>query len=155
MDIYDVVSIFAEKTFTNYIEPDWEDEFGEMEREISENLLPHGTPEEQEQVAMKMLSDFRKAKLQPLPKNIWDQLQNTDSNSIPLSGFDQAKAIADGYGRSIDTIVSLIKSNSELPPPQILRRPNGQYTLIGGNTRLMAFRALGIIPKVLMVDWSE
>lgn len=159
MTTQEVVYIFSEignvVEFTNYIEPDWDDELGEIQREVQENLLPRGTLKEQKQVASKMLSDFRKAKLQPLSVSIWDQLHNTDSNTIDIGDFSKAKTIADGYGRSIDTIVSLIKTNSELPPPQIFRRPNGQYTLIGGNTRLMAFRALGIQPKVLFVDWSK
>ena len=157
LSMTEVLRIYSEtsSTYTNYTQPNWEDEFGEMEREVSENLLPQGTPEEQKQVALRMLSDFKNVPPQPLPDNIWSQLQNTDSYSIPVGGFDQAKALADEYERDIGAIISMIQSNAPLPPPQILRRPDGQYTLIGGNTRLMAFRALGIQPKVLVVDWAK
>lgn len=83
MTTQEVISIFSSNS---YAQPNWEEEFGEMEREVNETLLPQGTAEDQSQIAVKMLSDFKKASLQPLSESIWSQLQNTDSYSIPVGG---------------------------------------------------------------------
>ena len=102
-----------------------------------------------------MILDFKKAKPEDLDDRIWHKLENTDSNSIKSGDLNSAKKLAKKYNKNIGSILSAIDKQEEIPTPMILKKPDGSYTLVGGNTRLMALRAKGIKPKVLIVDYSN
>ena len=48
-----------------------------------------------------------------------------------------------------------MKYGTSMPAPIVMKGDEDWYYLIGGNTRLMAARALGIRPKILLVDVSN
>jgi hypothetical protein len=113
------------------------DEMGELERTAKD-----------ENISLSYIVDaFEDAELVPLNDAVWSQLENTDSYDIV--GPNQAAAYAEDYGKDWKPIVKAIKNGEELPPPLVLNIDD-RYILVGGNTRLMFYKALGVTPKVLM-----
>lgn len=113
------------------------DEMGELERTAKE-----------EHIDLSHIVDaFEDAELVPLNDAVWSQLENTDSYEIV--GPNQAKAYAEDYGKDWQPIVKAIKNGEELPPPLVLNI-NDRYILVGGNTRLMFYKAYNVTPKVLI-----
>jgi len=136
--------------FSNYTKPDWDDEFGEIERTVEEILYKDQPSKIQKAKAKEILSKFKRAKSVVLTDSIWDNLENTDSNSLKIGDYKKSIALSKKYGRTIEWIFDAIKNNKQIPMPQILST-NGRYILVGGNTRLMAFRVMGINPKVVLL----
>ena len=89
------------------------------------------------------------ATLTELNAHTWSQLQNTDSNADLT--VERAEHLARTYGRDIGRIFEGLTTGADLPAPLVLLREGEPPYLVGGNTRLMASRALGHTPKVLLV----
>lgn len=89
------------------------------------------------------------AKMRALSESDWQRLEGTDSYSI--SSVNEATHIAEGYGRDVDSVIQGMVDGSGIPAPIILERADGSITLVSGNARLMAARALGLTPHVLWV----
>lgn len=132
MTTQDVIQIYSN---TGYLES----EYSEMEREEEESGVS----------AKELMGAFKKASPEELTDSIWSQLQNTDSYAIEKGAPDTASAIAKEYGKDWEYAIQSIKSNSYDYP--LIYNKDGKYTLVAGNTRLMAGRVLGVNPKVLVV----
>jgi hypothetical protein len=63
---------------------------------------------------------------------------------------DDAINLAKQYGKNWKSILTAIKDGTIMDPPMILNYDKTRYYLVGGNTRLMFYKALGVTPKVLM-----
>lgn len=96
---------------------------------------------------MELLTAFEDADIVQLNDAVWSQLENTDSYEIV--GRNQAEEFADDYGKDWKPIEQAIKTGQKLPPPLILKYGD-RFILVGGNTRLMFYRAYKIYPKVLL-----
>jgi hypothetical protein len=83
-----------------------------------------------------------------LSDDIWSKLENTDSYNI--TSIEDAVKLANQYGKKWKSTLSAIKNSEVLDPPMILNYDKDRYYLVGGNTRLMFYKALGIEPKVLL-----
>lgn len=83
-----------------------------------------------------------------LTDDIWSKLENTDSYEI--KSLDQAVELANKYKKSWKPIVQAIKDEKQLPLPMVMSYGENNYYLVGGNTRLMIYKALGVQPVVLM-----
>ena len=83
-----------------------------------------------------------------LSDDIWSRLENTDSYDI--TSIEDAVKLANQYGKKWKSTLSAIKNSEVLDPPMILNYDKDRYYLVGGNTRLMFYKALGIEPKVLL-----
>jgi cytidyltransferase-like protein len=83
-----------------------------------------------------------------LTDDIWSKLENSDSYQI--TSLDDAIKLAKEYGKNYKPTLDAIKNGEILDPPMILNYDKDKYYLVGGNTRLMFYRALGIEPKVLL-----
>ena len=93
------------------------------------------------------------AKLVPLDEfSMWRFLLNTESYKIKKGDLDAVYPIAAKYGRDIESILDVFSQGGTLPAPIVLVRKNLKPYLIGGNTRLMVARAMGVQPKVLKVQ---
>lgn len=113
------------------------DEMDELERTAKE-----------EHIGLSHIVDaFEDAELVTLNDAVWSQLENTDSYEIV--GPNQAIAYADEYGKDWQPIDKAIRNGEELPPALILNI-NDRYILVGGNTRLMFYKAYKQTPKVLI-----
>lgn len=95
----------------------------------------------------KLMDAFEDAELVTLNDALWSQLENSDSYDIV--GPNQAAAIADDYGKDWQPIDKAVKNGEELPPPLVLN-VDDRYILVGGNTRLMFYKAYKKTPKVLV-----
>lgn len=93
---------------------------------------------------------FKRAELRTLSDADWQRLENTDSYDV--SSLDEVRQIAETYGRDVETILQGLGDGTPMPAPAVLERPDGSLTLVGGNTRLMAARALKLSPKVLWMS---
>jgi hypothetical protein len=83
-----------------------------------------------------------------LSDDIWSKLENTDSYDI--KSLKDAIRLAKKYGKNWESTLAAIKAGKTLDPPMILNYDKTKYYLVGGNTRLMFYKALGITPKVLL-----
>ncbi len=93
-----------------------------------------------------LMKTVRGSKLETLDDKTWKRLKNSDSWESDT--VDEANGRAYDYDRDIASVFEGM--GKELPAPIVLMHKNTPY-LIGGNTRLMASRALKVRPKVLMV----
>ena len=91
---------------------------------------------------------------QPLSSEIWDVLENTESNEIEKGDFDSVFRLAQRYGKSNPLkLIKKLKEGSYNPP--IIVRYDDNYRLVAGNTRLCTASALGITPEVLIIDLNK
>lgn len=103
----------------------------------------------------KLVTAFSKSKEVKLTDDIWDNLENTESNEIVKGDLDSVKSLAKRYGKTNpDVLVKAIKSN-EYHRPLIVKFDGGRYHLVAGNTRLCTAKAMGVTPKVFIADLSE
>lgn len=101
---------------------------------------------------------YRQGKLITLSASMWRRLDNTDSwNTKTIKDIERAiRRNSKGSGtRSIEKIIREYISGKVRAPIVLEFNGGKSYTLIAGNTRLMAARMLEIEPKVLLVksDW--
>ena len=83
-----------------------------------------------------------------LSDDIWAKLENTDSYDV--KSLKDAIRLAKKYGKTWEPTLAAIKAGKTIDPPMILNYDKSKYYLVGGNTRLMFYKALGITPKVLL-----
>jgi cytidyltransferase-like protein len=83
-----------------------------------------------------------------LSDDIWSKLENSDSYEI--NSLEDAIELATEYGKDYKSTLDAIKADKTINPPMVLNYDKDKYYLVGGNTRLMFYKALGKIPKVLM-----
>jgi cytidyltransferase-like protein len=83
-----------------------------------------------------------------LTDDIWSKLKNTDSYDI--KSLEDAVKLAKEYGKDWKPTLDAIKNGDTIDPPMILNYDKDKYYLVGGNTRLMFYKALDKNPKVLL-----
>jgi cytidyltransferase-like protein len=83
-----------------------------------------------------------------LSDDIWSKLENSDSYEV--NSLDDAIKLATEYGKDYKPTLDAIKADKTINPPMVLNYDKDKYYLVGGNTRLMFYKALGKTPKVLM-----
>jgi len=83
-----------------------------------------------------------------LTDNVWSKLENSDSYQI--QNLEQAIKLANKYKKDWRSIVRAIQDEKQLPLPLVLNYAKDKYYLVGGNTRLMFYKALGVQPIVLL-----
>lgn len=93
-----------------------------------------------------LMERVKGSKLEVLDDKTWKKLKNSDSWESDT--VDEANGRAYDYDRDIASVFEGM--GKELPAPIVLMHKGTPY-LIGGNTRLMASRALKVRPEVLMV----
>lgn len=117
-----------------------EDESAELDRVAKDDSLD----------VSNLQDAFKRGELRTLSDADWQRMENTDSHDI--SSIEDARAIAETYGRDIESILQGLGDGTPMPAPVVLERADGSLTLVGGNTRLMAARALKLSPKVLWMS---
>lgn len=91
---------------------------------------------------------FKNAEETDLTDDIWEKLENTESNEIEAGDMEKVMFIAKMYKKTNpETLAKAIKSG-EYKRPMILNYNGDRYVLVAGNTRLCTAAALGITPKV-------
>ena len=102
----------------------------------------------------KLVTAFSKSKEVELSDDIWDNLENTESNEITKGDIDSVRSLAKKYGKTNpDVLVKALKSD-EYHRPLIVKFDGDRYHLVAGNTRLCTAKAMGMTPKVFIADMS-
>ena len=131
--------------------PDIQKEQGEIRR-VSKEVF-------HEADAGKFFLRFREAaktaSLLDLSEDAWSRLENTDSHDITPQNWVQVEenAIAghSDHPRDWQLLRTLYEQDAPIEAPIVLKTGNTLH-LVAGNTRLMVARALGITPKILLVE---
>jgi len=133
----------GEKRKVTWVSPNIDEEMPEFEL-TSETL----------NIDLNILIDAAQdAKLVPLDEfSMWRYLLNTESYKIKKGDMDAVYSIASKYGRDVESIINAFVQGGTLPAPIVLVRKNLKPYLIGGNTRLMVARAMGVQPLILKVQ---
>lgn len=137
-----------------FLFPDVEKERGEIERVAGEVF-----GEKDARDFFQRFSDAaRSATLEDLSEDMWRRLLNTDSHDIPLAGWSDVEACAvEGHAdhpRDWQALRSSYEQGASIEAP-IVMNAGGTLHLVAGNTRLMVARALGVTPKVLLVELDK
>lgn len=103
---------------------------------------------------IQMVDAFRTKELQELSEEMWGQLENTDSYHIKKGDLKEVEHRGFNYHRNPGAIIEKIKSGETLTAPTIAIYKNVPHK-VGGNTRLMVARALGITPQVVVSELVE
>jgi hypothetical protein len=92
---------------------------------------------------------FRNAEETLIPDEVWNKLENTESNQIKKGEMNKVKKLAKRYRKSdpIKLAKKLIRGEYDRP---LILKFGDRYHLVAGNTRLSTAAALGITPIVLI-----
>lgn len=101
-----------------------------------------------------MIEAFEESEPIPLYPEIWNKLENTESNQIEAGDYSTVFYIANKYDKSNPLKLAKKLLNDTYKYPLIVRF-NDQYHLVAGNTRLSTAAALGITPKVFIADINK
>lgn len=125
----------------HWIMPNIEDEMNEIERTADELNIDLNN----------LIQATKMSKLVPLDEITWRSMKNTDSyHEIEKGDMEKVYRFADDYQKDVGSIVDAFQQGGTLPSPIVLIQNNEPY-LIGGNTRLMVSRAMGVQPMILKV----
>jgi len=136
-------AIIKKMKFHSWKKPDSDEESGEIARAADEEGLD----------AKKLTKLIDDAPITKLSDKDWSELQNTDSWDTET--MDDVKRLSKEHGRNYSRVVRGFTLGGEMPASIIFKRKDGSSTLIGGNTRLMVARALGVRPRVVIAKESD
>lgn len=136
--------------YGNFIFPEVNREIGEITR-VAETF----GKEDPEQFTKQFLEKAKTSPLIELSEEMWSQLENTDSYDISPNDWSSVEHHAvEGHPdqpRDWRFYKAKMESGEEVASPIIFKQGDTLH-LVAGNTRLMVARALGIIPKALLVE---
>lgn len=135
-----------------FVMPFPENEIGEIER------VAQTFGQKSENFQADFLKVAKSTEPVPLSEDIWAQLENTDSYDIQKGDWKTVDYHAVEGNPESPRDWKSIKEEMETKSPIIfpmIVQVDGKFHLVSGNTRLMVARALGIIPKVLIVNMER
>lgn len=121
------------------------DEMNEIERAVQDLSRDEGLDISVDQV----LDAFMNASEVKIPKDVWNKLENTESNSFKKGDIKKVIEMAKKYGKSNPLELKNALKSGDYRRPMILKFGD-RYHLVAGNTRLSTAAALGITPQVLI-----
>jgi DNA polymerase III epsilon subunit-like protein len=98
----------------------------------------------------RLIENFEDGELVKLEEKDWKKLENTDSNKV--NNIEDIKQLATKYGKDFDQIYKQITLDKKIEAPIVLYRKRKPPYLVGGNTRLMILKTLGIQPMIWAVE---
>ena len=137
---------------TNWYKDRFDNEVGEFERLVDDLTANRKTDAEWDAMFNKLKKSYGKAPIKVLSDTVWAKIKNTDSwSTTTIDKLNKAISnnSASSGNRDIYKVLSEILGNKPRCP--IILESKSGYTLIAGNTRLMACRLIGISPKVVFV----
>jgi hypothetical protein len=127
-------------------------EVGEFERVVDDLTANRKSDAEWDMMFGKLKKSYSIASIKNLNDNIWSKIKNTDSwqattiNKVNKAISNNSKSSGN---RDIYKVLKEVLGTRVRCP--IVLDYASTYTLIAGNTRLMACRLIGITPKVIFV----
>jgi hypothetical protein len=100
-----------------------------------------------------MVKAFQRAKEVQIPREVWDKLENTESNQIKKGEMKKVVALANQYNKQHPSELKKAMLSGDYRRPLIVKFGD-RYHLVAGNTRLCTAAALGIRPMVIIADVS-
>jgi len=97
---------------------------------------------------------FKKVGAEPLTKEIWDKLENTESNTIQKGEFEKVIKISKMFNKSNPYKLRLKIAEDTYERPLIVKFGE-RYHLVSGNTRLCTAASMGITPMVFIGDLNK
>jgi hypothetical protein len=95
---------------------------------------------------------FQRAEEVQLSNDIWNVLENTESNEIQKGDIDTVRKVAHMYHKTNPNILAKAIKSGEYDRPMILNYDGDKYHLVAGNTRLCTAKALGVKPFVYIAS---
>ncbi len=129
----------------NKVRPDIEGEMDELQR-VAQDL----SRDENINISVEdLVKTFNKSNEETLTNDIWDKLENTESNEIEKDDWDSVMKIARKYKKTNPKKLKRVIENGDYKRPLILNLGE-RYILVAGNTRLCTAAAMGVEPKVFI-----
>jgi hypothetical protein len=89
-----------------------------------------------------------------LSDEVWEKLENTESNQIKKGEMKKVVELAKKYDKTPPSILKKALLKNEYKRPLIIKFGD-RYHLVAGNTRLSTAAALGFRPDVLIADITD
>ena len=125
--------------------PDLESEMDELQRVVQDL-----SRDENIEITVDQLVDaFNKSNETTLTDDIWEKLENTESNEIGKDNWKAVFGIAKKYNKTDPTKLKKSIEKGEYKRPLIINFGD-RYHLVAGNTRLSTAAAMGVNPKVFI-----
>ena len=127
--------------------PNLENEMDELQRVVQDL----SRDENIEITVDQIINSFNNSSEVTLTDDIWDKLENTESNEIAKGDTNSVMKIARMYNKTNPKMLakSIKKGNYKRP---LIIKFGDRYHLVAGNTRLCTAAAMGINPKVFIAD---
>ena len=141
------------ENIASFVFPNIEAERGEIERVAGEFAK-----ENSQTFARRLIEQAKVSELVAMDEDMWSRLENTDSFDIRIADWETVEqhAVA-GHAespRDWQALKKKIESGSDLDAP-IVCALGDRLHLVSGNTRLMVARALGMQPRILLINLSH
>jgi Ca2+-binding EF-hand superfamily protein len=125
--------------------PDLESEMDELQRVVQDL-----SRDENIEITVDQLVDaFNKSNETTLTDDIWEKLENTESNEIGKDNWKAVFGIAKKYNKTDPAKLKKSIEKGEYKRPLIINFGD-RYHLVAGNTRLSTAAAMGVNPKVFI-----
>jgi hypothetical protein len=134
----------------NQIRPNIEGEMDELQR-LSQDLKRDDNIDVSVDEIVKA---FKNSKEETLTDDIWDKLENTESNEIEKDDWDSVMDIARTYKKTNPKKLKVSIQKGDYSRPLIVKLGD-RYILVAGNTRLCTAAAMGISPNVFIAKIGE
>jgi hypothetical protein len=118
--------------------PDIEGEMDELQRFSQDLSRDEGINVSVDEV----IKSLKKSKEQPLTNDIWNVLENTESNEVEEGDWKTVEKIAREYKKTSPKVLKKEIESGEYKRP-LIAELDGRYILMAGNTRLCTAAAMG------------
>ena len=125
--------------------PNIEGEMDEFQR-LSQDLK---RDEDIEVSVSEIVNAFESADEETLSDDVWEKLENTESNEIEKGDMKAVFRIAKKYKKTSPQILAQSFADGDYNRPLIVQFGD-RYHLVAGNTRLCTAAAMGENPKVII-----
>ena len=98
----------------------------------------------------RLIESFDDGELTKLDEKDWKKLENTDSNKV--DNIEDIQKLAVKYGKDFDNVRNQISVDKKIEAPIVLYRKRKPPYLVGGNTRLMILKSMGIQPMIWAIE---
>jgi hypothetical protein len=134
----------------NNVKPDIDGEIDEFQR-LSQDLK---RDDDIDVSVDEVIKAFKNASEETLTDEVWQSLENTESNEIEKGEWDKVFDIAKKYKKTNPKKLRLALKNGDYKRPLIVKI-NDRHILVAGNTRLSTAAAMGMNPKVFIGKIGE
>jgi hypothetical protein len=130
-----------------HIRPDIKGEIEEIQRFSQELSRDEGIEVSVDEV----IKSLKKSKEQLLTNDIWNVLENTESNEVEKGDWKTVEKIAREYRKTNPKVLKKEIESGEYKRP-LIAELDGRYILMAGNTRLCTAAAMGVNINVFIAN---